>query len=165
MAYSPGKTRMNCSNAIELSYVLTQTQCTVTFSTLATRVPSWTGSLSTFLKRGLFHSATICFCLHLLKQFQSLFEIRLLCSETCTVVDNSFPVKHASSWTAKTLGSVFLQRVSHHTYEMLAVNYQTTFPVVNLLRIQVTKAKCAKWMQKRRPREAECLQEKQTWIM
>ena len=59
------------------------------------------------------------------------------------MADNSFPVKHASSWPAKTLG-LLLYRVSHHTYEMLAVNCQTTFPAVNLLGIQVTKLMSAK---------------------
>ena len=34
---------------------------------------------------------------------------------------------------------------------MLAANSQTTFPAVNLLRIQVTKPMCAKRMQKRKP--------------
>lgn len=100
-----------------------------------------------YFKRGLFLPFTICFCLHLLQQFQTLFGIRLLCSEMSTVVDNSFPVKHASSWPEKNKnrkGGLDFHRVAHHIYKLLAAKYQTAFPVVNLLKIQVTKPMCTK---------------------
>lgn len=149
---------MHCSNAMESTYVLSEIQCTNNFSTYMRTVPFYTVSLSkeAFSFQPQSVSAFIC-C--------SNFNLYLK-SDFCAHRHALWKII-ASHWSMLLLGQQkhwawFLQRVSHHTYETLAANCQTTFPAVNLLRIQIVKPMCAKWMQKGKPKKEECLKERQT---
>lgn len=162
---------MNCSNVLESTYILTEIQCTNTFSTYMTIVLSWR-ALQLFKKEAFFfqpQSVSVFICC---RNF-SLY----LKSDFCAYRRTLWYII-VSQWSMLLLGQqkhwawFFTKRftlhiwdVSRHTYEMFAAKCQTTFPAMNPLRIQVTKPMHANWIQKGKPKEEECLKETQTSIM